>query len=117
MATLRTSPAPRDEAIRRLFAEGLSDAEIAERVGVDAYTVQCDRRYLGLQRRPTPAPPVSDDRLRELHAAGLDNVAIAEATSLTRGTVRQRLHLLGLRAHPTPRQLAARFAPGRPHDQ
>lgn len=110
MATLRTAPSERDDAVRYMVGAGFTDAEIARALGVTESCIRQDRRYLGLLRRGTPAEPVPDDRLRELHAAGLDNAAIADRTGLTRRSVQQRLHVLGLRAHPTAAQRASRFS-------
>lgn len=99
MATLRTAPSDRDPDVQRMFAAGATDAEIAAELDVTADTVRQDRRYLGLQRRPTPSAPVADARLVELHSQGLRNTELAETTGLTRRSVEERLYRLGLRSH------------------
>ena len=101
--------ATRTEEVRRLVAEGLTDAEIAARLGIARKAVGKARRRLGLMRRATPAAPVSDEVFLALHAEDLDNAEISRRTGMTRATVRERLSRLRLRSHPTPEQLAARF--------
>lgn len=103
-STTRHRPGLRDN-LRALHTEGLTDVQIAQRMGVTRSRVGALRRELALPaNRPprTPRPPREGirteraQRIRELHAAGLTDQEIADQLGVTRKAAQQsrlRLHL------------------------
>jgi len=83
-------------AVAAGVAEGLSDAQIAERLGCTAQTVERARRDLGVRLRKTPAARVEDATLLVMHREGLATCEIARRTGLTLGSARTRLSRLRL---------------------
>lgn len=74
------------KAVAELNKKGLTDREIAERIGKTREQVRATRRHLKL---PLNAEPTSNitDRLRELHKAGLNDTEIAQKLDKERGYI------------------------------
>lgn len=96
-----------EQQIRALVAEGRSDPEIAEALGMTRDTVRGWRRRWGI---PPGVPPGGSSlatgwelRLQAAWAEGLTVPELAERMEWTTRTVQQRLHELGLSAR-APRE-------------
>lgn len=86
-------------AVAAGVAEGLSDTQIAGRLGCTVRTVARARRELGILLRPRPAEPVLDATLLVMHVLGLPTEEIARRTGLTLGSAHTRLSRLELAGH------------------
>src|SRR5215831_18083657 len=100
--------APLMPILTALFAEGLSDALIGERIGLSKSTVTAQRHRCGMKRPPRPGTwtQARQDELQRLFDEGLSAAEIGRRMSLTKNTVIGRLDRNGMtRRHTfTPHQ-------------
>jgi len=71
--------------LAQLHAEGLTDAQLADRLGVNTATIAADRKILGLAVNPVHVARAADRiaRIRGLISAGWDDAQIAAELGLT----------------------------------
>jgi transposase-like protein len=87
------------DELKQLFAEGLSDAEIAKLFGVCDRTISNRRRRLGLYKqkpRHIKRKDIDIDELKQLYRAGMSDVDIGKAIDISRSAVFTIRHHLGL---------------------
>ena len=82
--------------IKELYGQGLSDRQIAERLGLSPATVAMYRRMLGLPTARERKRKELMERVRELHAQGLSDFQIASRLGICYETVRTYRRLLGI---------------------
>lgn len=93
--------AARKRKARRLHAQGHTDGDIAERIGVSHHTVWRWRRSQGLARVDTRGRNLKikgrlEQKARWLHARDMSDMLISEALHLSYGTVRSWRQNAGL---------------------
>jgi len=84
----------REKDIRRLYGKGLTDWQIARRLGITPVTVRYWRHKLGLLRRPHRK--VDPDEFRRLFEQGLSTWDIAKRLNICYRTALMYKYLLGL---------------------
>jgi DNA-binding CsgD family transcriptional regulator len=87
------------DELKQLFAEGLSDAEIAKHFGVCDRTISNRRRRLGLYRqkpRHIKRKDIDIEELKQLYRAGMSDVDIGKAIDISQSAVFTIRHRLGL---------------------
>jgi len=87
------------DELKQLFAEGLSDAEIAKHFGVCDRTISNRRRRLGLYRqkpRYIKRKDIDIEELKQLYRAGMSDVDIGKAIDISQSAVFTIRHRLGL---------------------
>jgi transposase/bacterioferritin-associated ferredoxin len=87
------------DELKQLFAEGLSDAEIAKHFGVCDRTISNRRRRLGLYRqkpRHIKRKDIDIEELKQLYRADMSDVDIGKAIDISQSAVFTIRHRLGL---------------------
>jgi DNA-binding CsgD family transcriptional regulator/DNA-directed RNA polymerase specialized sigma24 family protein len=85
--------------LKKLFIEGLSDAEIGRYFGVCDRTISNRRRSLGLYRqkpRQIMRKKIDVEELKQLYLAGMNDVEIGKALDISQSIVFRIRHNLGL---------------------
>lgn len=85
--------------LKRLFAERLTDAQIAREMKLKPSMVKSTRHEYGLLRR---RPPIDPDEVVAMHLAGLDDDTIAQRLACSPDTVRVHRCNAGHRKPPKP---------------
>ena len=110
--TTRTPGVPRTERetqVTALLAEGLTDAQIGDRLGIQRDTVGMYRRRLGLESNQPKRGAVESPlkirrrRIRELHEAGFADAQIVKELGLSETQVQYMRRRLGLTANRPPK--------------
>jgi DNA-binding CsgD family transcriptional regulator len=87
--------------VRELCQQGLTDKQIAERLGLSWRSIPGIRRGLGL---PANKKPTIAEQIIDLHRHGLTNSVIAATLNVKPQYVRRRLSIAGLKYNLTPAQ-------------